>query len=62
MSRDVMWCHQVGGDGRSWRSGAVVEQRWLEQWFFKITDYAEVGVVCSHMTVIYCIAGIFMVE
>ena len=25
-------------DGRGWRSGAVVEQRDLTQWFFKITD------------------------
>ena len=28
-------------DGRGWRSGAVVEQRELTQWFFKITEYAE---------------------
>jgi leucyl-tRNA synthetase len=28
-------------DGRGWRSGAVVEQRDLTQWFFKITEYAE---------------------
>jgi leucyl-tRNA synthetase len=28
-------------DGRGWRSGAVVEQRELTQWFFKITDYAQ---------------------
>ena len=28
-------------DGRGWRSGALVEQRELTQWFFKITDYAE---------------------
>ncbi len=28
-------------DGRGWRSGAVVEQRELTQWFFKISDYAE---------------------
>ncbi len=27
-------------DGRGWRSGALVEQRELTQWFFKITDYA----------------------
>ena len=25
-------------DGRGWRSGALVEQRELTQWFFKITD------------------------
>ena len=28
-------------DGRGWRSGAVVEQRELTQWFFKISDYSE---------------------
>ena len=28
-------------DGRGWRSGALVEQREIPQWFFKITDYAE---------------------
>jgi len=28
-------------DGRGWRSGALVEQRELAQWFFKITDYSE---------------------
>jgi leucyl-tRNA synthetase len=28
-------------DGRGWRSGALVEQRELVQWFFKISDYAE---------------------
>ncbi|RTL75526.1 MAG: leucine--tRNA ligase [Bradyrhizobiaceae bacterium] len=28
-------------DGRGWRSGALVEQRELTQWFFKISDYSE---------------------
>ena len=28
-------------DGHGWRSGALVEQRDLFQWVFKITDYAE---------------------
>ena len=28
-------------DGKGWRSGADVEQRELEQWFFKITHYAD---------------------
>ena len=28
-------------DGRGWRSGAIVEQRELTQWFLKITDYSD---------------------
>ena len=28
-------------DGRGWRSGALVEQRELTQWFLKITSFAE---------------------
>tara|TARA_R110000751_G_scaffold4210_23_gene19969 strand:+ start:6294 stop:8861 length:2568 start_codon:yes stop_codon:yes gene_type:complete len=28
-------------DGRGWRSGAIVEQRELTQWFFRITHYAD---------------------
>src|SRR3954466_3513596 len=28
-------------DGRGWRSGALVEQRELIQWFFKISDYSQ---------------------
>jgi leucyl-tRNA synthetase len=28
-------------DGRGWRSDALVEQRELSQWFFKITDYSQ---------------------
>jgi leucyl-tRNA synthetase len=28
-------------DGRGWLSGALVEKKFLAQWFLKITDYAE---------------------
>lgn len=28
-------------DGRGWRSGAIVEQREMSQWVFKITKYAQ---------------------
>ena len=28
-------------DGRGWRSGALVEQKEIPQWFIRITDYAE---------------------
>ena len=28
-------------DGKGWRTGAIVEQKELSQWFFKISEYAE---------------------
>jgi leucyl-tRNA synthetase len=31
----------VDAQGRSWRSGAVVEQRKLRQWFLKVTDFGD---------------------
>jgi leucyl-tRNA synthetase len=45
----VNWCpgcetvlaNEQVEDGGCWRCGAVADQRELEQWFFKITDYAE---------------------
>lgn len=46
----VNWCpvdktvlanEQVSADGKCWRCDAVVEQKELEQWFFKITAYAD---------------------
>jgi leucyl-tRNA synthetase len=37
----VLANEQVDGEGRSWRSGAIVEKKALRQWYFKITDYAE---------------------
>jgi leucyl-tRNA synthetase len=29
-------------DGRGWRSGALVEQRELTQWFFRISDFRKI--------------------
>jgi leucyl-tRNA synthetase len=49
-SSPVNWCpscvtvlanEQVVGDGECWRCKSVVEKRELEQWYFKITDYAQ---------------------
>ncbi|KAK9452993.1 hypothetical protein V1511DRAFT_463419 [Dipodascopsis uninucleata] len=37
----VLANEQVDANGRSWRSGAIVETRMLSQWFLRITDYAE---------------------
>jgi leucyl-tRNA synthetase len=41
IDQTVIANEQVDAEGRSWRSGALVEKRKLRQWFFKITDYAE---------------------
>ena len=37
----VLANEQVDSEGKSWRSGAIVEKKLLTQWFLKITDYAE---------------------
>jgi leucyl-tRNA synthetase len=37
----VLANEQVDSEGKSWRSGAIVEKKKLRQWFLKITDYAE---------------------
>lgn len=41
VDQTVLANEQVDSQGRSWRSGALVERKMLRQWFLKITDYAE---------------------
>ena len=41
IDQTVLANEQVDADGKSWRSGALVEQRQLNQWFLQITAYAE---------------------
>lgn len=41
IDQTVLANEQVDAEGRSWRSGAIVERKLLRQWFLKITDYAE---------------------
>lgn len=37
----VLANEQIDSNGRSWRSGAVVEKRLLSQWFLKITKFVD---------------------
>ncbi|KAG3151288.1 Leucine--tRNA ligase [Phytophthora cactorum] len=41
VDKTVLANEQVDAEGRSWRSGAIVEQRSLNQWFLRITKYGD---------------------
>lgn len=38
---DTVLANEQVIDGKCWRCDSVVEKKYLSQWFFKITDYAE---------------------
>ena len=41
VDQTVLANEQVDSEGRGWRSGALVEKKNIQQWFMKITAYAE---------------------
>ncbi|CAB4257269.1 similar to Saccharomyces cerevisiae YLR382C NAM2 Mitochondrial leucyl-tRNA synthetase, also has a direct role in splicing of several mitochondrial group I introns [Maudiozyma barnettii] len=41
VDKTVLANEQVDAKGRSWRSGAIVEKKMLNQWFLKITNYTQ---------------------
>ena len=41
IDKTVLANEQVDSEGRSWRSGALVEKKLLKQWYLKITSYTE---------------------
>ncbi|KGG12469.1 MULTISPECIES: leucine--tRNA ligase [Prochlorococcus] len=41
IDKTVLANEQVDAEGKSWRSGAIVEKKELKQWFLKITEYAD---------------------
>ncbi|KAI9251975.1 leucyl-tRNA synthetase [Sporodiniella umbellata] len=41
VDKTVLANEQVDPEGKSWRSGALVERKKLKQWFFKVTELAN---------------------
>ena len=43
VDQTVLADEQIDANGRSWRSGAIVEKKFLKQWYIRTTAYSKVG-------------------
>lgn len=57
VDQTVLADEQVDENGKSWRSGAVVEQMMLKQWFIKTTNYAKVVLFGVPVLDKWCLKG-----
>ena len=46
VDQTVLANEQIDEEGMSWRSGAKVEKRYLDQWYIKTTAYSQVCLPC----------------
>ena len=67
VDQTVLADEQIDEEGMSWRSGAKVEKRYLDQWYIKTTAYSQVGdskgkhpqLSFVHSIIFYCIHSCF---
>ena len=49
VDKTVLANEQIDEQGKSWRSGAIVEKKILKQWFLKSSYYAKVKQLLKSM-------------
>lgn len=45
MDQTVLADEQIDEVGRSWRSGAIVEKKYLKQWFIRTRAFTQVKIL-----------------